>query len=228
MSWKYLYELVATGHNLEAFKRRSLTMTLYVLNRGRRNNMYLEYGRCVMGGKTISKGLQLFTLIDVKSLGNVRSWIHASNSQQRIVKYAISVVLVAKYQNKVELFTKLIIMWEKVRQILGWSPDLRPQEEVRLHRSDPTCPPDCGCVKQMSPGGVSEAKHLKPAVLQQPDIQFHLKLFCQHSCGLHASSKTYLQLIYDQCGNGNFVAALVLITAPSPPFHLYSVSVLPE
>lgn len=65
--------------------------------------MYLEYGLCVMGEKTISKGLQLFTSIDVKILENVHSCIHARTSR-RIMTYVILVILVAKYQNRVKLF----------------------------------------------------------------------------------------------------------------------------
>lgn len=80
-----------------------MALSEQVLKRGQWNKMYLEYGLCVMGEKTISKGLQLFTFIDVKILENVHSCVHARTSR-RIMTYVILVILVAKYQNRVKLF----------------------------------------------------------------------------------------------------------------------------
>ena len=73
----------------------------------------------VMGKKTISKGLQLFTLIDVKILENVYANQQLMQPKTSEIQYVLMVIVVAKYQSKVVQLTRLQMV-PKVRQILMW------------------------------------------------------------------------------------------------------------
>lgn len=77
-------QLISSSHNLKACKKPSPSMTHceQVLNRG-------QCGLCVMEEKTISKGLQLFTLIDVKILENVIK-LYACKRQSMLLENCIN------------------------------------------------------------------------------------------------------------------------------------------